>query len=185
MQAAQLPILILAVSAQADIRGLVLDAAAGGDAARFAGESLFAPLGIEDYRWGRQPNGMPEGAARMFLRPRDMARLGQLFLKGGLWQGKQVVPSDWVAASTRLHVSARPLNPNDYGYFCWLRKLVTPRGNAVEYFGAEGDGGQYIAVFPARDLVVVATGGNYGDYGTYDSQLARMLALHVLPSLGL
>lgn len=151
----------------------------------FARENLFAPLGIEDYRWGTQPDGIQEGSAKMFMRPRDMAKLGLLFLKGGVWQGKQVVPAAWVAESTRLHLSAKPKSPNDYGYLWWVRKLTTPKGTAVDYYQAEGDGGQYIVVLPAQDMVVVATGGNYGDFGTYEPQMVRILSRHVLPALNL
>jgi hypothetical protein len=55
----------------------------------------------------------------------------------------------------------------------------------VNYYQAEGDGGNYIIVLPAQDLVVVATGGNYGDFGTYDTQMGRLLSRHVLPALNL
>ncbi len=55
----------------------------------------------------------------------------------------------------------------------------------MSYYQAEGDGGQYIVVFPAQDMVVVATGGNYGDFVTYDAQMGRILARHVLPALNL
>ena len=162
-----------------------METAVGGSMTQFAREALFAPLGIEDYRWGTQPNGLPEASARMFLRPRDMAKLGQVFLKGGVWQGRQVVPPDWVAVSTKLQKSAQPKNPNGYGYLWWIRKLTTPKGTTVDYYQAEGDGGQYIVVLPSQDMVVVATGGNYGDFGTYDAQMTRILSQHVLPALNL
>lgn len=162
-----------------------METATGVGMAAFAKENLFAPLGIEDYRWGTQPNGLQEGSAKMFMRPRDMAKLGLVFLKGGVWQGRQVVPAAWVAESTRLHLSAKPKSPNDYGYLWWVRKLTTPKGAVVDYYQAEGDGGQYIVVLPAQDMVVVATGGNYGDFGTYEAQMGRILARHVLPALNL
>jgi CubicO group peptidase (beta-lactamase class C family) len=158
---------------------------AGSPAERFAAENLFAPLGITDFRWGRQPGGQAEGSARMFMRPRDLAKLGQLCLEGGEWQGRRIVPADWVAASTRTHKSARPKSPYDYGYLWWIRRIRTPKGAEVDYYQAEGDGGQYIVVFPAHDMVLVSTGGNYSDHGTYDSQMVRMLSRHVAPALGL
>ena len=156
-----------------------------GDMARFGDSALFAPLGITDYRWEKQPTGQPEGSARMFMRPRDMAKLGLLYLKGGAWQGRQIVPADWVAASTKLQKSAKPKSPNDYGYLWWIRKATTPLGTAVDYYEAEGDGGQYIVVLPAQDMVVVFTGGNYGDSQTYDGQIGRFLAKGVLPAANL
>jgi CubicO group peptidase (beta-lactamase class C family) len=156
-----------------------------GDVARFADSALYAPLGITDYRWEKQPTGQPEGSARMFMRPRDMAKLGQLYLKGGAWQGRQLVPADWVAASTKLQKSAKPKSPNDYGYLWWIRRQTTPKGTAVDYYEAEGDGGQYIVIVPAQDLVVVFTGGNYGDSQTYDGQIGRFMAKGVFPALNL
>ncbi len=156
-----------------------------GDVARFGDTALFAPLGITDYRWEKQPTGQPEGSARMFMRPRDMAKIGELYLQGGVWEGKQVVPAAWVSASTQMQKSAKPKNPNDYGYLWWIRKLTTPKGAMVNYYEAEGDGGQYIAVFPAQDLVVVFTGGNYGDSPTYDGQIGRILAHGILPAIDL
>lgn len=157
----------------------------GMDMGRFARENLYGPLGIEDFRWANQPNGQPEGSARVFMRPRDMAKIGLMVLQGGRWQGAQVVPADWIAQSTKFHRSARPRNPYDYAYLWWVRQAVTPKGTKVDYFQADGDGGQYIVVLPAQDMVVVSTGGNYGDWNTYDGQMGRLLARHVLPAVGL
>lgn len=162
-----------------------LRTAVGMDMDRFTRENLYGPLGIEDFRWARQPNGQPEGSARIFMRPRDMAKIGQMVLGGGKWNGVQVVPADWITVSTRFHRTAKPKNPYDYGYLWWMRKAVTPKGATVDYFQADGDGGQYIVVFPAQDMVVVSTGGNYADWATYDGQMGRILARHVLPAAGL
>jgi CubicO group peptidase (beta-lactamase class C family) len=162
-----------------------LQNALGKDIRQFARDSLFGPLGIEDYRWGPQPNGLPEGSARMFMRPRDMAKIGWLFRGGGMWQGRRILPASWTAAATRMQRSATPKSPHDYGYLWWVRKLNTAKGTLVNYYQADGDGGQYITLFPDQDLMVVATGGNYGDYNTYESQMIRILANHVLAGLNL
>ncbi|HLP40586.1 MAG TPA: serine hydrolase, partial [Fibrobacteria bacterium] len=172
-------------SAGPNLLHAAVPALTGMDAFRFARENLFAPLGIEDFKWGAQPNGVAEGSAKMFLRPRDMAKLGYLCLKGGVWKGVQVVPSPWVEQSTRFKRSAKPKSPNDYAYLWWVRRVTTPKGAVIEYYQAEGDGGQYIVVVPVQDLVVVSTGGNYGNFNTYDTQMSRLLGTYVLPAIGL
>jgi CubicO group peptidase (beta-lactamase class C family) len=114
----------------------------------FAHEHLFKPLGIADVAWGADAAGIAVGGSDLRLTPRDMAKFGYLYLKGGIWAGQQIVPAEWVKASTTKHVKSTDA-ALDYGYQWWIE----PDGS----FAAHGLGGQSIFVRPSQDLVVVFT----------------------------
>jgi CubicO group peptidase (beta-lactamase class C family) len=84
------------------------------DERKFADRYLFGPLGIDDYQWDTAAEGNLIGGWGLYLTPRDMARLGQLFLQEGEWQGQQIVSADWVRKATAKHVEAG--GDLDYGY---------------------------------------------------------------------
>lgn len=73
--------------------------------AKFAEQHLFIPLGVHRYRWDTDPQGHSLGGSGLHLRPRDMAKFGQLYLKDGAWQGRQVLPAVFVQAATRKHAA--------------------------------------------------------------------------------
>lgn len=131
----------------------------------YADARLFAPLDIEAFAWLRFPQApdvtFASGGAS--LRPRDMAKFGQLYLDGGSRNGTQVIPTPWVVASIR---EAIPLVDqgavHGYGYNWWLGRSRF-RDGQVDFALAAGWGGQYIFVYPALDLVVVHTAGGYYD----------------------
>jgi CubicO group peptidase (beta-lactamase class C family) len=111
----------------------------------YAKERLFGPLGIHDYRWEKHRDGLNYGAFGLWLRPRDMAKIGQLMLQGGWWKGQQIVPAGWIEESTRVYANG------DYGLYWWVNEE-----NRV--FRASGAGGQVIFVDVPEELVIVLTG---------------------------
>ena len=113
----------------------------------FAHEHLFKPLGIADVAWGADAAGIAVGGSDLRLTPRDMAKFGYLYLRGGVWDGGQIVPAEWVKTSTTKHIKSSDAGL-DYGYQWW----IWPDG-----FAAQGLGGQYVFVRPRQDLVVVFT----------------------------
>lgn len=123
----------------------------------YARARLFAPLGIEDVEWVTDYEGTPWAHAGLRLRPRDVAKIGQLVLAGGAWNGAQVVPEDWLDASFQGGVAA--MEGCEYGFQWWL--CATEAGLAVRE--ASGNGGQELLIVPDLDLVMVTTRGNYGD----------------------
>lgn len=130
----------------------ILQRASGQTAEEFARANLFTPLGITNWRWESDPQGVSAGGWGLWLAPRDMAKLGYLYLHGGHWDGQQIVPAQWVADSTRQEIVAGGSWLSDgYGYQWWV--------DAKGYFMALGFGGQYIVVVPDRDMVVTFTGG--------------------------
>jgi CubicO group peptidase (beta-lactamase class C family) len=119
----------------------------------FAETYLFDPLGITDYVWGADPQGINNGGSSLHLRPRDMARIGFLFLNNGTWNGEQIVPAEWVATASYSHVTFS--STRGYGYQWWTHTPDT--FPLTPCFSARGYLGQFIFVFPDLDMVVVFT----------------------------
>jgi CubicO group peptidase (beta-lactamase class C family) len=115
----------------------------------YADERILRPLGVKEVRWGADEGGTQLGGWGLFLRPRDLARLGYLYLQDGKWQGKQVLPAGWVAESTKERTDTPWAG--GYGYGGWIPRVGAPA------FAMRGYLGQEVYVFPGKDLVVVFT----------------------------
>jgi CubicO group peptidase (beta-lactamase class C family) len=139
-------------------------AAQSGRTEAFAREALFTPLGIREVVWPPDPQGVNHGFGNMHMLPRDMAKLGWLFLNQGKWDGKQIVPAEWVAAATRAQKNTG--GSRDYGYGWWIPKTAPSKPDSQKpedliAFEASGRGGQQISVLPTKNTVVVFTGGGF------------------------
>jgi CubicO group peptidase (beta-lactamase class C family) len=130
----------------------ILQQATGQTTFDFARANLFAPLGITTAEWPIDPQGVTSGWGDLFLFPEDVAKLGQLWLMSGQWQGKQIVSGEWVGQSAKLQIATGPLGGDGYGYGWWIRQGSPPG------YDARGRGGQQVSVFPTLDAVVVTTG---------------------------
>lgn len=149
-------------SAGAHLLSAIITSATGKSAREFANEHLFQLLGmreIPNYNmkafgfddlfgkdvkgWVHDPNGISTGGWGLTLTARDMAKFGQLYLKEGIYNGKQILAKSWIKESTTM-------NPNHYGYLWWLREE-----DGIFSYCAMGDGGNVICCIPKRDLVVV------------------------------
>jgi CubicO group peptidase (beta-lactamase class C family) len=121
----------------------------------YAQQKLFDPLGISDVSWAADPQGVTLGNTGLMLRSPDLAKLGYLYLQHGRWNGTQVLPEEWVTASTRKQMETKGLmnaaEDDGYGYLWWI--------DSWGGYSAHGFGGQYIFVLPAQDMVVVFTSG--------------------------
>ena len=120
---------------------------------KFAEKHLFEPLGISDFYWSRYPGEIVQTGGGLFLRPRDMAKIGCLYLDGGRWHGKQIVSEDWVKQSITNHVPQGQIpeaaRADGYGYQWWLSSFDVG-GKRIESFSARGRGGQFIWWFPVN-----------------------------------
>jgi len=123
----------------------------------FAMAYLFGPLGITDTGWRRSPDGRATGGGGMRLRPRDAAKFGSLYLNGGRWNGVAILAPAWVEES---RIEVERLGANGYGLLWWKRQMLVPGADKSGFF-AWGNGGNFIFVIPAHQLVVVFTGSNY------------------------
>ncbi|MCL6467676.1 MAG: serine hydrolase, partial [Ralstonia sp.] len=124
----------------------------------YARKQLLEPLGITDWEWVDDYRGRPLAFAGVRLRPRDLARIGQLVLQHGQWNGRQLVPAEWIAESTRPHIDTGM--GLQYGYQWWLGKVVAG-GTEYAWIGGIGNGGQRLWIVPGLDMVVVTTAGDY------------------------
>ncbi len=126
---------------------------AGLDVAAFARQHLFLPLGIktDKYFWNKTSDSMPNGSHGLVMNSRDIAKIGYLYLKGGYWDSKQILPETWVAESVRqqTRMTWKGFVADYYGYGWYLQ----PFG-----FHSLGYQGQYIFVLPDLEIVVVFTG---------------------------
>jgi CubicO group peptidase (beta-lactamase class C family) len=141
----------------ATILAALLHKATGQPLDAFAGAELFAPLGITDYEWAHLPSGevSPYG---LRMRPRDLAKIGQLVLNHGAWNGKQVVPADWITTATSPQINGQQLY--FYGFQFWLGRSFA-HGREVDWAAGVGYGGQRLFIVPALDLVAVVHAGLY------------------------
>ena len=171
-------------SAAVHLLGIVLEQATGASLPDLAQQMLFGPAGVTRARWEPLGAGRHNGGAGLDLRPRDLARFGQLFLQGGRSGLRQVLPSGWVELSTAEKFGWRTdsgsLRGISYGFLWW----VAP-GAAEPFYFAWGYGGQYVVVVPGLNLVVVATNdwrGVGADAEFYEQETVEIVLRYLVPA---
>ncbi|RAK68328.1 serine hydrolase domain-containing protein [Hymenobacter edaphi] len=145
----------------------------------FAAQYLFGPLGIGAVEWQYTPLGTAQTGGGLQLRSRDFLKLGQLYLNQGQWNGRQLLPAEWVRASLAPHASVGR-DGLEYGYLWWLQNY----GSAQQPIPAAlmmGNGGNKIGLFPTLDMVVVITSTGYGS-GKAHQQSDTMLRRYLVPA---
>ncbi len=148
----------------------IISETTGISALEFAEKYLFERLGISDVTWPTNPQGINIGWGELRMLSQDMAKIGYLYLKGGEWDGEQIIPSSWVGVSTMSHIPATL--EEGYGYQWWV--------DDSGYFLALGYRGQFIFVVPEKDLVVVFT-STLSDYDFYVPQI--LLEEFIIPAV--
>jgi len=142
----------------------ILEQLTGRKLAEYAEAELFGPLGITEYYWKHTPAGLADAEGGLYLAPGDIAKIARLYLDGGQWNGRRIVPGAWVENSlVPATVSTYPgedvYEKLGYGYQWWVYSDYL--GQAA--WGGSGYGGQYPVVIPGLDLIIVFTGWNiYG-----------------------
>jgi CubicO group peptidase (beta-lactamase class C family) len=158
----------------------------------FAREALFTPLGITHYEWLGNPDSdppMPSAASGLRLRARDLARFGSVYLHGGQWRGREIVPATWVERSIQRQVPVGDLQANSgkttftygmgsgdarwgYGYQWWVGR---PAG--FDAAAAVGLGNQRVFLVPSQRLAVTIFAGEYNKLGGHSERIfARVMA---------
>src|SRR5438067_3351355 len=145
----------------------------------FIQKNLFDPLGIHEKQWPYSPLGLAQTGGGLRLRSRDFLKLAQLYLNGGVWNGKRVVPAAWVQASTQPH--AQIDENTNYGYLWWLKKFG-PAEKKSPAFCMMGNGGNKICAFPDLDMTVVITSNNYSTRGMHE-QTDKILSDYIVASV--
>jgi len=148
----------------------------------FAHLALFDPLGVQHYKFFLDPTGIVYMGGGLYLRPRDMLKFGQLYLDGGVWQGRRVLDEGWIDESWGRYGRLAPLDRNghQYGYLWWHHQYELG-DRTIETVEARGNGGQYIFVVPSLDLVVVITSGNFRNGKTREPE--DIMRRFVLPAV--
>ena len=158
----------------------------------FADKHLFQPLGIKNYSWQQDSNGITIGGGGLYLRPKDMAKLGFLFLHQGQWDGEQIISTDWVEQSLTPQNTDAYYSPTDqteliewYGLHWWTWKGDWFYGYPA--FNAKGFAGQQVLVLPELDLIIVTTANADGVPpevgGLQDEKIANFIHDSILPTL--
>jgi CubicO group peptidase (beta-lactamase class C family) len=161
----------------------IVQEAAGEPLAAFTAAHLFAPLGVETFEWSHDGAGTTIGGQNLSMTPRDMAKLGLLYLHGGAWEGNQLVPNEWVTLSLTPQNERLFFPPSGqvetidwYGYHWYTWKGEWFFG--YRSFQAAGYGGQQVLVFPELNLIIVTTANLAG--ATPDTDVQQRTALNEL-----
>jgi CubicO group peptidase (beta-lactamase class C family) len=159
------------------ILSAILTEATGMSSCEFACRYLFQPIGITVDNWSKDPQGYCMGGVGMYFTPRELARFGLLYLHDGVWDGRQVVPSEWIAESMSRHVNKTGVPGVSYGYYWWIESAA---GHDV--YAAVGHGGQTVRIVPDLNLVVVTTADSYAP--AQGIEVFPLLEEYVIPSIG-
>jgi CubicO group peptidase (beta-lactamase class C family) len=149
----------------------------------FGNEVLFDPLHIQGGLWQQMAGGYFFASGGIFLRPRELAKIGYLFLNHGYWGEHQVITEEWISESVREHISTggKTLSPaHAYGYQWWIEDFVSG-GKKYSCFLAAGWGDQYMFIFPEQELIVVFNSGNYQSPAPISP--FTLMKNYILPSL--
>jgi CubicO group peptidase (beta-lactamase class C family) len=175
-------------SGTTNLVGEIVRRGTGMSVVEFAEHNLLGPLGITSYEWVGFENDpdMALASSGLYLRPRDMAKIGQLYLQKGMWNGEQIVSREWVESSVKRWVSIPPSargpdHASGYGYQWWLEEYD---GGKIEAYSARGHGLQFIVVLPDLNMVVVFTGGAWG-MSPFDAPMKydRIIEDYILPAV--
>ncbi len=150
-------------SLAAYVAGIVIERAAGRGLEDFARDNLFEPLKIERWDWQEDRAGYAKGQGNLFLTAPDFARIGEMVLNGGAYNGRQVVSGEWIDASLKPRFDISDSDPfaSGYGYY-WYRQTYSLNGRSIEVSFASGNGGNKIYVIPELGLVVSVMSRAYG-----------------------
>ena len=142
---------------------------------QFARKELFEPLGISNVQWVMSPRGLALTGGGLRLRSRDLLKLAQLYLDGGVSNGKRIVSEAWVKRSIAPH--AQIDDQQEYGYFWWLKSFAAHSA----YFMA-GNGGNKVVVIPDLQVVIVITSTNFNTAGMHE-QTEKLLIDYIIPAV--
>jgi CubicO group peptidase (beta-lactamase class C family) len=151
----------------------ILQTTTGGSALDFAHSRLFEPLGISEVTWAADAQGVSHGGTGLRMKPRDLAKLGELYRNGGVWADRRIVPEAWVRDAVKPQIASAGDNFR-YGYQWWLP--------ASGGYAARGFGGQLLWVLPELRMIVVMTGGSQD--GWLPGTLTELFILPAVKGVG-
>jgi CubicO group peptidase (beta-lactamase class C family) len=157
----------------------ILVKATGRQVDDYAREHLFRPLGIDNFYWKKTPTGLNDAEGGLYLEPADLARLGFLVAKDGVWNERRILPAGWVAQSMQPATQV-PDWEGRYGFQWWL---LPYDGELARYaYAGLGYGGQLLLIVPEYALIAVFTGWNIYDVPSLDGEFALQRVLEAVRS---
>ncbi|WP_128896071.1 serine hydrolase domain-containing protein [Longirhabdus pacifica] len=157
-------------SGDTHIVSTVIQKALGEPIDEYAQKYVFDPIGIQEVKWEKDVSGVSFGGFSMSMIPRDIARMGYLYLQDGVWDGEQIFAEGWVDESTQPYEEVNLLEDGQYGYSIWLKNIA-----GYDTFMAIGYAQQYMVVVPDLELIVVQTSNNM--------DLLPLLEKYIIPSI--
>ena len=182
-------------SANLNLVGGALAAATGESLPQLFDRVIARPLHFGRYHWNVTPNGEGYLGGGACMLPRDLLKVGQMYLDGGVWRGRRIVSRDWVERSTAPRIEITPqttgLSEAEFQNFyargvdgyAWHRYGVRVGDRVVEEYEASGNGGQLLIVVPEYDLVVVFTGANYMQGGIWSRWRDAFVGGVIIPAI--
>jgi CubicO group peptidase (beta-lactamase class C family) len=161
----------------------------------FFDRSIARPLQFGRYYWMLSADGEGYLGGGAFMRPRDLLKLGQVYLDGGVWRGRRIVNADWVRESTAAHIEITPETTgldeetfsNSYGRstdgYAWHSWSVSAGGRTFAGYAASGNGGQLLVVLPELEMTFVFTGGNYRQGGIWTRWPQQIIADEIIATM--
>ncbi|UCG26716.1 MAG: serine hydrolase [Bacteroidales bacterium] len=139
----------------------IIEETTGKDLGTFAGEFLFNPLGIENFNWEKFNSGDFFASGGLWLNPRDLAKIGFLFINDGAWNGQQIISQNWITESQQASISTPTMSfAGSYGYQWWIREFNT-NNRTFHCFFAAGWGEQLLFVFPQHNMLILFNCGYF------------------------
>jgi CubicO group peptidase (beta-lactamase class C family) len=182
-------------SANSNLVGAALTEGTGTWIPELFRKTVAEPLQFGEWHWNLMPNGEGYLGGGAFLLPRDLLKVGQTYLDGGVWNGQRIVPASWVQVSTAPHVEVSPattgLGEDEFSNFYlraedgfgWHLNTLKSGGRSYRTYGATGNGGQLLIIVPEADLAVVFTGGNYGQGGVWLRWAQQIVGDRIIPAI--
>lgn len=182
-------------SANSNLVGAVLKTATKTSLPELFDRWVARPLEFSRYDWNLMPTGEGYLGGGAFVRPRDLLKVGQTYLDGGVWRGRRIVDSSWVERSTRPYMKINPettgLDKDVFGEFygegedAWAWHLNQLKSGERTYreYEASGNGGQLLMVIPDLELVVVFTAGNYRQGGIWGRFRDQIVPQEIIPAI--
>lgn len=182
-------------SANVNLAGAALSAATKTWLPEYFDRAVARPLGFGRYHWNLTPWDEGYLGGGSWVRPRDLLKVGQAYLDGGVWRGKRIVAASWVAESTapRIRISAQTtgLSAEEFGdayteaddAYAWHLGTIKAAKRSYKTYEASGNGGQVLIVVPEVQMVVVFTGGNYRQGGIWSNWKHEFIGADILSSI--
>lgn len=161
--------------------GDILNKTVPGGLEKYAEKSLFSPLNITQYKWQYTPQNIPNTAGGIKMNALDFAKYGQLYKNGGKWNGRQVLPEEWVKRTLQKQTKIDGRNDEYYSYLFWNKSFIA-NSKIYDAFYCAGNGGNYIIIFKDMPLVIVITASAYGQPYAH-KQVAEMISGYILPAI--